>query len=82
MKFVKVYLRLNTGIMTRRIQIPEGLLRTEFRVPIQKLPNMAAVRTVAEFVPDIPVMVFRWDRKSTADPQHVPIMDLVGITKY
>lgn len=81
---MKVFLRLNTGILTKSINIPDHCLRTEFLLPWAppiKLADVSSIQefSIAEFT--VPVMVFQWDRNSYWGNSGHPIMDLVDVRK-
>jgi hypothetical protein len=83
---MKVILRLNKGITTKTINIPESCVRTEFRVPWQKEMNAAQMGQVLELGAHFsqPHLIFRWDRKSIwgngKAEEKIPIMDLVEVS--
>ncbi len=83
---MKVILRLNKGITTKTITIPDNCVSTEFRVPWEKVMNAAQMGQVMELGArfSIPYLVFRWDRKSIWGngnaEQKIPIMDLVEVS--
>jgi hypothetical protein len=74
----KVILRLNAGVLTRRISIPKDCVATSYRLPIRKA-HVGLIRAMNELPSGIPFLEFRWDRRSSEGSDHCPIMDLVEV---
>lgn len=79
---MKVILRINKGIMTRKVNVPDKCVATDFRVPVGEKIIAHNIGIISEY-PKVGVfpryLVFRWDRISMAGGG-LPIMDLVDIT--
>lgn len=77
---MKVILRINKGITTKTIDIPERLIKTEYKVPFHKPMTSALFNQVQDLLtPETTVgkcMIFRWNGKDTWGSGS-PIMDLV-----
>ncbi len=83
---MKVILRLNKGITTKAINIPESCVRGDYRLPYTKEMTAALIGTVQEAGARFssPYLVFKWDRKSVWGngnaKEPIPIMDLVDVS--
>lgn len=79
---MKVILRIQKGIVTKAIDVPENCVRTDYRVPIHR-PMVAKfigeIQDMASAFPENKQLIFKWDRTSTWGNSAYPIMDLVDI---
>ncbi len=67
--------------MTKRVNIPEHCVITDFRVPVNHPITANGIGTLAEHsaaIPNTRALVFKWDRQAK-DSAGNPILDLVNI---
>ena len=76
---MKVYLRINNGIKTRKINIPNGCLLSEFKVPYLPKISLSVINSAQDIMQKDKVLVFRWDGKSKESSEEIPILDLIEI---
>ncbi len=75
---IKIILRLNHGVLTRRISVPPTC-KLKFCLPIKRQPA-GLVCNLSDIPMGLPFMEFRWDGKSTEGSDHCPILDLVEVS--
>jgi hypothetical protein len=74
---IQIILRLNHGVLTRRISVPPTC-KLKFCLPVRCQPGL--VRNLSDIPTGLPYMEFRWDGKSTEGSDHCPILDLVEVS--
>lgn len=78
---MKAFLRLNKGLLTKKLNIPDICVRTDFRVPwtMPITANQIGDITIARATMNAHCLVFKWDKVSQ-DGNGIPILDLVDVT--
>ena len=80
---MKVILRIQKGFTTKTVNLPENLVRTEFRMPVHREMKIQVMREVQDMItPETTqnkCLIFRWNGKDTWGNSNYPIMDLVDI---
>ena len=80
---MKVVLRLQHGVTTKTIDIPDNCVRTEFKMPVHRAMKAHLIGEVQDLItPETTqnkCLIFRWNRKDRWGSNDAPIMDLVDI---
>lgn len=80
---MKAYLRINKGLLTKIVNIPDHCVRTDFRVPWDRKISANSIGEIAAagafLPPSVRCLVFQWDRVSK-DAADIPILDLIEVT--
>ncbi len=75
-----VFLRLQNGLLTKKLSVPRSCLAGEYKVPVLSRMKMSVVTDAQEYIhpmKNTPCLVFRWDQRSYQSS--LPIMDLVDV---
>lgn len=75
---MKVFLRINEGVLTRKIDIPDSCLHTEFKLPYFPKVKLHAVNVAQSILRDEKIMTFKWDFSTKL--QGIPVLDLTDIS--
>lgn len=80
---MKVILRLQKGITTKAIDIPESCVRGDYRLPVHREMKAYLIGQIQDMItPETTqnkCLIFRWNRVDKWGNSNYPIMDLVDI---